>query len=106
MFAVLDERSEGVLPVARGLPINRTNWYTLDINVWLDFALRREEFFDAAQSLIVLASRNMFRLRFTPEAIEEALRGTPRIDPETRCSRSLSTWQMSPIDSPADIDAH
>lgn len=104
MFAVLDERSESALPLARGLPINRTNWYTLDINVWLDFALRREEFFDAAQSLIVLASRNMFRLRFTPEAIEEALRNSAN-RPRDPLLEIASTWQMSPIDSPAEIDA-
>ena len=103
MFAVLDERAQGDLPVARGLPINRTNWYTLDINVWLDFALRREEFFEAAQSLIALASRNMFRLRFTPEAIEEALRNSAD-RPRDPLLEIATTWQMSPIGNPVEID--
>lgn len=74
MLAMFDGLAARPLPVARGLPINRLHWYTLDLNVLLDIVRKREPHCEAALRLMALSARGRVRLRFTSEAIEEARR--------------------------------
>lgn len=92
MFETLDACVRSSNLVARGMPINRDHWYTLDLNVWLDFFRQRPPFCDAARTLIEEASRGAFRLRFTHEAKEEARRtsGNREHDPLLAV---VETWQ-------------
>ncbi len=105
MLSILDGTAERDPPIARGLPINRSHWYTLDMNVWLDFIRRREPFYDAAHALIEAATKGHFRLRFTSEAVEEARRNASgRLeDPLLEITTSL---QALPHVNEEDIFAH
>jgi len=98
MFNMFDSAENIRVPPARNVPINRSHWYTLDINVWLDLALKREPFYEAARKIVMLASRGHFRLRFTKEALEEARRNPQETDRDP-LFEIASAWQtITPVD--------
>jgi GNAT superfamily N-acetyltransferase/predicted nucleic acid-binding protein len=104
MLGIFDAHARASNLVARSMPINRDHWYTLDLNVWLDFARQRKPFYDASRTLIEEASRGQFRLRFTKEAMEEARRtaGDRESDPLLRVAE---TWQAVPEDEGIEFDS-
>lgn len=102
-LAMLDEGCPTFALIARGMPLNRDHWYTIDLNVWLDFACRREPFYESARALIEGASRGDYRLRFTPEAIEEARRSA-RGRQDDPLHAIAAAWQAVPDDGGADVD--
>lgn len=103
-LALLDEGSPALELVARGMPLNRDHWYTIDLNVWLDFAHRREPFYDSVRALIEGASRGHYRLRFTREAIEEARRSAKGRQ-EDPLHAVAAAWQAIPDDGGTEFDA-
>lgn len=104
MLGIFDAHARASNLVARSMPINRDHWYTLDLNVWLDFARQRRPFYDAAKALIEEASRGQFRLRFTREAMEEARRtaGDRESDPLLKVAQ---TWQAVPEEEGVEFEA-
>lgn len=95
MLTVLDGLGDRQAPAARGLPINRSHWYTLDINVWLDFVEGRQPFFEDARALLEEARKDRLRLRFTSEAVGEARRSSDaRID--DHLLKTVTSWQTLP----------
>ena len=88
---------------AKALPINRSHWYALDLNVWYDFFRRREPFYTAARGLIEAASKGRFRLRFTSEAKQEAerTRGDRDQDPLLAVA---SAWEAIPTGDSTELD--
>jgi GNAT superfamily N-acetyltransferase/predicted nucleic acid-binding protein len=104
MLGIFDAHARASPLVARSMPLNRDHWYTLDLNVWLDFAGQRKPFYDAAKTLFEEASRGQFRLRFTKEAMEEARRtaGDRESDPLLRVAE---TWQAVPEEEGVEFDA-
>lgn len=103
MFAALEGDKER-LPVARGLPINRSRWYALDMNVWLDLVHRRGDFYQAARNLLDLHVKGRFRLRFTPEAVEEARRNS-NAHSEDQLLELMRAWQALPDSDEAMLAA-
>lgn len=102
MFAALEGAKDRRLPVARGLPISRSRWYALDMNVWLDLVRRRGPFYDAARKLIELSAKGRFRLRFTSEAVEEARRSSLE-HPEDQLLEVMRSWQALPDNDEAKL---
>lgn len=103
MLGILDGIVNPSSLSARGMPVNRSHWYTLDINVWLDFALRRAPFYEAAHALIEGASRGGYRLRFTREAREEAQRNSKGRENDPLMAIA-EAWQTLPELSSGEID--
>jgi GNAT superfamily N-acetyltransferase/predicted nucleic acid-binding protein len=95
MFAMLEGTVERRLPIARGIPISRSRWYALDMNVWLDLVRRRGVFYVPARKLLDLAIKGRLRLRFTSEAVEEARRSSNE-NPEDQLLEVMKTWQALP----------
>jgi len=104
MFRLMDTAPARARLVARGLPIKRSQWYALDLNVWLDFARRRFPFFNSARLLIEAASRGQFRLRFTSEAKHEAERTAQERaqDPLLDVAR---LWEALPLEESPELEA-
>lgn len=103
MLTFLDDLVNSTSLIARGMPLNRPHWYTLDINVWLDFALKREPFYEAARVLLQEASRTRFRLRFTSEAMEEAKRSAAGRESDPLMAVA-QTWQAVPDARPEELE--
>jgi GNAT superfamily N-acetyltransferase/predicted nucleic acid-binding protein len=102
MLAALESVVNSNSLIARGMPVNRAHWYTIDINVWLDFALKRLPFHDAAHALIEGATRGDYRLRFTREAKVEAQRNMrSEQDPLMAIAE---TWQTVPDANAVELD--
>jgi len=89
--------------VARGMPLNRDSWYTIDINVWFDFVRQRAPFFESACALVREANRGRFRLRFTSEALAEAQR-TARGGTEDPLLAAAVQWQAVPEGDDQGLD--
>lgn len=90
---------------ALGLPINRTDCYTLDVNVWLDFVRGREPFADAARALVQQAATSQVRLRVTEEMLREATRTAAGRSPDPLLDFALSWPRLTGGAEPADVDA-
>lgn len=84
---------------ALGLPVNRSECYTLDLNVWMDFLLDRHPFDSAARALIVQASRGLFRLRITDEFQREARRTAVDRDTDPLLRVALEWPTLPPQDA-------
>lgn len=103
-LAALDQASQTLTFTARGMPLNRDHWYTVDLNVWLDFARDRPPFNTSARALVESASRGLFRLRFTREAIEEAKRSAGGRGEDPLLAVAMA-WQVLPEDDGVELDA-
>lgn len=90
---------------ALGLPVNRADCYTLDLNVWLDFARQRAPFFEAARELVRQASRGRYRLWFTGEFQREALRTRQGQGDDDPLLRAAVEWSSLAPDDPDEVAA-
>lgn len=87
---------------ALGLPVNRADCFTLDLNVWLDF-VRKRDGFDAARQLMRDAFHGRLRLWFTCEAQRELIRTSRDVDNDPLL-RAAMEWPILSLGNDDGLD--